>query len=161
MMGSSGASPSGGGGDLSKIAEVVLGAAQAVITFAAIPQTFRALRLVWSARSDEVLAGSNTVLLRFNNDAGANYDRERALGSANAIPTTPPASASANDSITKHAKIAMRLKPIARSTAISGTRAASAPYIVFIAANAAPMPITHASTTPRADSWPAILDCLS
>jgi hypothetical protein len=54
-----------------KIAETVLGAAAASVTFSNIPQTFRSLQLYFFARNDS--AASQLLYLQFNTDAAANY----------------------------------------------------------------------------------------
>lgn len=56
-----------------KIAETILGAAAASVTFSSIPATFRHLRLEIAARGDAA-AEEVKALLRFNGDTGANYD---------------------------------------------------------------------------------------
>lgn len=56
-----------------KIAETILGAAAASITFSSIPATFRHLRLEVVARGDAALTEVQ-LRLRFNGDTGANYD---------------------------------------------------------------------------------------
>lgn len=91
-----------------KIAEQTLAAPAATITFAAIPNTFRNLRLVVNARSDTA-AAHDDVYMQFNTDTAAHYSRQFAggIGASNfsgsqtlvakaAIGTIPGATASAN-----------------------------------------------------------------
>ena len=55
-----------------KIAETILGSAQASVTFSSIPQVYRSLRLVWMGRGD---AGAEQAMgARPNSDAGSNYE---------------------------------------------------------------------------------------
>lgn len=62
-------------GRVLKIADQVLAASAASVTFSSIPQTYRHLEISWTARSDA--AGNNVdVLGQFNGDTGANYDYE-------------------------------------------------------------------------------------
>ncbi len=63
------------------IAETILAADAASITFSSIPQTFRHLRLVVFGRCS--LATSTTLAyLRMNGDAGATYDWQQLHGNA-------------------------------------------------------------------------------
>ena len=55
------------------IAETVLTGSAASVTFSSLPQQYRTLMLHIQARSDRV-AEIDTVGIRFNADAGANYD---------------------------------------------------------------------------------------
>lgn len=57
-----------------------------IITFSAIPQGYTHLVLVASLRS--LTAGPDNISLKFNGDAGANYDQEidRQAGNANTAP---------------------------------------------------------------------------
>lgn len=57
------------------ISETVLSASAASVTFSNIPQNFRHLLMMTQARTDAVLE-ADTILVRFNNDSSANYDRE-------------------------------------------------------------------------------------
>ena len=59
-----------------KLAETLLVAPAASITFSGIPATFSHLEIEWHARGD-VAGTSTTILLRLNNDSGANYDDQR------------------------------------------------------------------------------------
>jgi len=61
------------GGNFVKIAEQVLGADAASVTFSSIPQNFTHLKLVCYGRITQAIQGNN-ILLRFNGDTGANYD---------------------------------------------------------------------------------------
>lgn len=63
-----------GGGVWVYIAETILLAPAATVTFAAIPGTYRALQLLADIRTDLVDV-SDSVMWRANADAGANYDR--------------------------------------------------------------------------------------
>ena len=65
--------PGGGGGVWVFIAETILGAPAASITFAAIPATYRHLFWMCELRTDRV-AEWDYFLMRFNADAGNNYD---------------------------------------------------------------------------------------
>lgn len=65
--------PWGEGSDMEFITETVLAAPAASVQLAAIPQTYRALVLFSSIRSDQV-APVEVTWIRFNADAGANYD---------------------------------------------------------------------------------------
>lgn len=56
------------------ISETILSASAASVTFSNIPQTFRHLQIIVTARTD-VAAESDVVALRFNGDSGNNYDR--------------------------------------------------------------------------------------
>lgn len=53
------------------LAEVVLGSAAANIDFQNIPQTYRHLRLVLTARCDRPAANEDSLACRFNNDSAA------------------------------------------------------------------------------------------
>lgn len=63
----------GGGGVWELISETVLGAPAASVTFAAIPGTYRSLMIHTQGRSDRA-AESDSLIVRFNADAGNNYD---------------------------------------------------------------------------------------
>lgn len=56
-----------------KIAETILGAAAASVTFSSIPATFRHLKLEIAARGDAAVT-ELLARLRFNGDTAANYD---------------------------------------------------------------------------------------
>lgn len=60
---------------LQKIAENVLGAPAASVTFSSIPSTYRGLMLIWLARGDTA-ATNTTFLMQLNGDTGANYDSQ-------------------------------------------------------------------------------------
>lgn len=60
-------------GATTQIAQTVLGSAAASISFTSIAGTYETLRVVLTGRS-AVAANSDTVILRFNNDSGTNYD---------------------------------------------------------------------------------------
>lgn len=62
------------GGAWTFIAETILGAPAASVTFAAIPGTYRDLMIHGMARSDENNVGGTALNLRFNADSGNNYD---------------------------------------------------------------------------------------
>lgn len=55
------------------IATTTLGADTASISFGSVPNTYTDLRLIITARTDRASTGSDTILLRFNNDAASNY----------------------------------------------------------------------------------------
>lgn len=70
------------------IETTILGAPAATITFAAIPQFYRHLRISGQARSDDA-ASSDEIRLRFNGDATASYDWVRLTGNtAGAVAST-------------------------------------------------------------------------
>lgn len=71
-------------GRWSLIAETVLTQSAASITFATIPQTYRHLILLSSARTDRVLTVDN-ISVRFNADAGNNYDKQEVYGNNAAV----------------------------------------------------------------------------
>jgi hypothetical protein len=60
-------------GRVYKIAENVLGAPAATITFSSIPGTYRHLMIEWQGASNNV-GGAITLMMRFNGDTGTNYD---------------------------------------------------------------------------------------
>ena len=62
-----------------KLEEVVLGAPAATVTFSAIAQTYRTLRLIYQARGSTAAVGQ-TIQFTLNNDGGANYDRNLLVG---------------------------------------------------------------------------------
>lgn len=91
-----------------QLAETVLSGTASSIDFTSIPGTFRHLLLVVYGRTDEA-ATSSTLLARFNNDSGANYDYQLDAGTGSTaqavesqgqtsarIGSLPGASASAN-----------------------------------------------------------------
>jgi hypothetical protein len=55
------------------IAESILSAPAATITFSNVPQTYRGLRLDMVLRGDDTPTSAN-LLMRFNSDSGGNYD---------------------------------------------------------------------------------------
>ncbi len=63
----------GGGGGFVKIDEVITSGSQATIAFAAIPNTFRSLRLVVNSRCN-VVANNGELYMQFNGDTANNYD---------------------------------------------------------------------------------------
>ena len=73
-------------------------------------------------------------------------------GSAARQPTTPPASARNGRFEHERDRMLAREKPSARSVPISRVRAETMPYIVFIAPNTAPMPMTTATKPARPSS---------
>jgi hypothetical protein len=81
--------PSGGGGSggaQTQISDSTLGGSAPSFDLTAIPATFNHLLLLIQGRGDTA-ATSTTVLLRFNNDSGANYDTELITGSGAAVAT--------------------------------------------------------------------------
>ncbi|HKE79049.1 MAG TPA: hypothetical protein VKB54_07060 [Solirubrobacteraceae bacterium] len=79
-----------------KIGEVVVAAPQQLIDFQNIPQTYSALEVVLYLRADTA-ATSVTSGLRFNGDAGNNYDWERLAAAAASVTATENLGASAID----------------------------------------------------------------
>jgi hypothetical protein len=76
----------GGGGAVAVIQQVVLAADQAVVTFSAIPQTYRNLRLVGVARAAAADTTVRNVYVRFNDVATANqYDYETLTAQSTAV----------------------------------------------------------------------------
>ena len=71
----------GNAGALVKLAETLLSSDAAGIVFANIPSTYRHLRLIVQARGSTA-ASDVLLLLRLNNDSGANYDRQMLEGHA-------------------------------------------------------------------------------
>lgn len=61
------------GGAMTLIAENLLGADAASVSFTSIPGTFRHLKLVYQARTTEATV-DNYTWIRFNNDSSTNYD---------------------------------------------------------------------------------------
>ncbi|MGH2714799.1 MAG: hypothetical protein ACRDM7_13120 [Thermoleophilaceae bacterium] len=66
-------------GVIRPIAEVSLASPAATIDFTSIAADWAHLLIAWLARSD-VAANSANLVLRFNNDAGANYDSQNISG---------------------------------------------------------------------------------
>ena len=65
-------------GAVTQISQTVLGSAQTAITFSSIPATYTNLRISFFTRGT---AGTNaSILMRFNNDSGSNYDRQSISG---------------------------------------------------------------------------------
>ncbi len=62
-----------GGGDMVKIAEVVLASDASSLEFNNIPQTYRHLRLVVLARSTDYATSPVTLFMQFNGDTASNY----------------------------------------------------------------------------------------
>jgi hypothetical protein len=71
-----------GAGTVQLIAEYVGDGTTGTHTFSSIVGTYRALELVWTARSD-VAATSEGMALQFNGDTSGNYDRQIILGAGN------------------------------------------------------------------------------
>lgn len=71
----------GAAGAWNLIAETILGAPAATVTFAAIPGTYRALIILGLARTDRV-SEAGGLGMRANADAGANYDWSRLVDGA-------------------------------------------------------------------------------
>ena len=65
---------------ITALATITLGTAQATVTFSSITGSYRDLRLVATVKS----ATSQSLWLRFNSDAGANYSLVNAGGSGTA-----------------------------------------------------------------------------
>ena len=82
------ASGSGGGGTaLTKIAETILGANTATVTFSSIPQTFRNLVLKVTARDSATVTGNSDAYLQFNGDTGGNYQYSFIEGTGTGSPS--------------------------------------------------------------------------
>lgn len=88
---------------MARIAETTLTGSVASVTFSAIPQTFRTLLLVGQARTDRV-AETDNINLRFNADAGANYD-QLSLNWTTAG-TTPAATRAGTSAVMAHVEAA-------------------------------------------------------
>lgn len=101
-------------GGMTKIDEVVLGAAAADITFSAIPATYRHLKVVFSGRG-AAASSSRELRVRFNGDAGGNYDRESLRGND----TTAAAFTSAGGTYIGGMEIAGDSAPAGRVGAVS------------------------------------------
>lgn len=91
-----------------QLADTVLVGTSAAITFASIPQAFSHLRIVGYARTDGAVTVQD-MLMRFNGDSGANYDRQYLSGAVSTaaagesfgttglgVSSVPGASAAAN-----------------------------------------------------------------
>lgn len=66
--------PSGSGGALTQIAQIVTSGSQATVDFTAIPGTYTSLEVRWSSRDTQGGTASVVARLRINNDAtAANY----------------------------------------------------------------------------------------
>lgn len=98
-----------------EIAQTVLGASAASISFTSIPATFESLLLVVSGRADSAFP-SDYVQARFNNDSGANYYDQFVLGQG----TSPTAFADAAASSVGTGKV-----PAGTATANRGGQFAS------------------------------------
>ena len=71
----------GNGGNFNLIADKLLAAPAATVSFSAIPQYYRHLRLMIQARSDDPTTDANVGLyMQANGDTGANYQRQFMLG---------------------------------------------------------------------------------
>jgi len=79
----------GSGLGLQKIAEVLLGADAASVSFSSIPQTYRHLILMCYARITESVT-NDYMYLQFNGDTGANYDYQHSImgGSSTSFSST-------------------------------------------------------------------------
>jgi hypothetical protein len=84
-----------------KIAEIITTSGQANPKFTSIPSGFRHLEVVWTARDNSAGTTFASLLMRFNNDSGANYYQEYNIegGSAN----TPTESLGATSGFIGHA----------------------------------------------------------
>lgn len=73
----SGADPSwaSGTGSLVLIQEVITSASQSTVTFSSIPDTYRDLMIRVRGRSNRA-SNSSPIIMRCNNDSGANYDTD-------------------------------------------------------------------------------------
>ena len=69
--------PSGGGGAVELIDEVVTSSSQATVTFSSIPTTYRDLLIVVRGRSNRAGTNNDEVRLQFNGDTGNNYEYAR------------------------------------------------------------------------------------
>jgi hypothetical protein len=67
-------------GAVVRIGETVLASPAATVTFPSIPQTYRHLELEIVGRTDAAGTGISGINVRFNGDAGANYDWEFVKG---------------------------------------------------------------------------------
>ena len=87
----------GGGGDLTQIAQSILGGASASVTFSSIPGTFTQLMLIIIGRSS-VSALSDNILMQLNGDTGANYDYEQMDSNETIAPASSQATAQTSTS---------------------------------------------------------------
>jgi hypothetical protein len=71
---------SGGGSGMSLISEYVADGTTGTHTFSSIPGTYRALKLVWTVRSDDTVSTNRAMFLQANGDTGSNYDTEFVSG---------------------------------------------------------------------------------
>ena len=69
-----------------KIAEVLLVAIAASVSFTSIPAGFRTLKTKYYAKEDPAVATDN-MLIRVNNDTGTNYDGDRVIIAGTAVGT--------------------------------------------------------------------------
>lgn len=60
------------------LANITLGSAAASVTFSSISQAYKDLVIVFSGSNNSV--GSESILMRFNSDAGSNYSDVRMVG---------------------------------------------------------------------------------
>jgi hypothetical protein len=67
--------PAAGGGTSDLISEVITSGSAASVTFSSIPSTYRDLIISFVGRTN-VAANDDALMLRFNGDAGGNYDYE-------------------------------------------------------------------------------------
>lgn len=70
---------------MTKIAEQILVGNAAVVTFSSIPSTYRALKVVWTARDDWAGFNADNIWMRINNDSGANYRYANSQVNNNAV----------------------------------------------------------------------------
>lgn len=73
------ANGTGGGGDLTQIAQIVVSTPANTETFSSIAGTFSNLRVTVSGRFSDAAANEN-ISIQFNGDSGANYDFENLQG---------------------------------------------------------------------------------
>ena len=78
-------------GDFESIATVILSGNQATVSFTSIPSTFQHLQLRLFPRT----TANNGILLKINNDTGANYARHRVSGNG----STTQSSASTSQTV--------------------------------------------------------------
>src|SRR5262245_36617416 len=74
-----------------QIADVVLASAAAQIDFTSIPQTYLHLKVIFQGRSDAAGTDQN-LQMRFNSDAGTNYNWQFVRGSLTAVTANTGAS---------------------------------------------------------------------
>lgn len=77
----------GGGGDYTKIGEVITTASQATVTFSSIPATHRNLKLSYTAKSTTTSSDDIQLNMTFNGDTGSNYSYNRAFISTAGVVT--------------------------------------------------------------------------